>query len=31
LRKVIVEVRSPATIPAENTTPVVFTTYAYAP
>lgn len=31
LRKVIVEVRSPATIPAANTTPVVFTTYAYAP
>lgn len=31
LRKVIVEVRSPATIPAENTTPVVFTTYSYAP
>jgi len=31
LRRVIVEVRSPATIPAENTTPVVFTTYSYAP
>jgi 2,4-dienoyl-CoA reductase-like NADH-dependent reductase (Old Yellow Enzyme family) len=31
IRKVIVEVRSPASIPAANTTPVVFTTYAYSP
>jgi len=31
IRKVIVEVRSPASIPAANTKPVVFTTYAYSP